>query len=481
MSSQADNALRRNESDDSIQDALDIRELLQRLGHGLTQILGLALLGVAIAAIGYLVLSPFRPASTSTRVIFAFDGFERGEYPDHSKFQSEDVRAPEIVAEGLRKLNLETTDVFQSQIRGALNIEGIIPPEIIKQRDRVRAAGQTPPPYTPDEYTISLTLPRKFPLSFAQRERLLSEIVITFQERFQRTYARLPVDFGNVKDALQGADFPDYISLLEAEMKNITEYLIQQTEKAKSFRSPSTNLSFPDLLKQVDLFKQMQLDDVLGPIRMNSLTRNKEGALMKIDYALLILKGEERLAIEEEKVAKEYLAKTEARAQNYLVGIKSQVPQQRTDTPMLDQGLVDSLLANDSYNFTLRKALDVSLRVRRIQSEMAKIQERRKELDGTSNAIMLADRTATIKAVEASLKTLLANYDQLIGNIRKTHADYARQQFGNAIRLSDQIMTVDRSLARMMIVPSAIGGFVGLALGMGLSLLGLYVGPAKRG
>ncbi len=480
MSSQSDNSLRRNESNDSLEDSIDIRELFQRLGRGLAQTAGLALLGVVIAAIGYLVISPYRPVSTSTRVNFAFDGFERGEYPDHSKFQADDLRSSEIIAVALRKLNLDTSDAFQGQIRGALNVEGLISAEVVKQRDRLRSAGQIPPPYTPDEYVITLTLPRKFPLSVAQRERLLSEIVSAFQERFQRTYARLPVDFGNVRDALQGADFPDYVILLESEVKNISEYLTQQTEKAKSFRSSSTNLSFPDLTKQVDLFKQIQLDDVLGLIRMNSLTRNKQKALMKMDYTILTLKDQERLALEEEKVAREYLDKTEARAQNYVVGIKSQVPQQRADAPMLDQGLVDSLLANDSYNFTLRKALDASLKVRGIQSEMAKIQERRKELNGTSNTIELPDRESTMKTVEAALKTLLANYDQLMGNIRKTHADYARQQFGNAIRLSDQIITVDRSVARTLIVPSAIGGFLGMALGMGLSLLGIYVGSAKK-
>ncbi len=483
------------------EDGIDIRDLFQRLGRGLAQTLGLALLGLVIVAVGYLLLSPFRPVFSSTRVIFAFDGFERSEYPDHSKFQADDLRAPEIIVEALKNLNLDAAGISQSQIRGALNVEGIIPAEVVKQRDRMRTAGQTPPPYIPDEYIVTLTLPRKFPLGLAQRERLLNEIVSVFQEKFQRTYAQLPVDFGNVHEALQGADFPDYVILLEEEVKNITEYLARQTENAKSFRSPSagpslpdpaqqtenakafrssaTNLSFTDLKKQVDLFKQIQLDDVLGLIRMNSLTRNKEKALMKLDYTLLTLKDLERLALEEEKVSKEYLSKTEARAQNYLFGIKSQVPQQRPDAPMLDQGLVDSLLANDSYNFTLRRSLDASLKVRAIQSEMAKVQERRKELDGSSTA-QLVDREATIKTVEKSLKILLVKYDQLIENIRKTHADYARQQFGNAIRLSDQIKTTDRSLARALIVPSAMGGLLGVALGMALSLLGIYVGATKR-
>jgi len=451
--------------------------LFQRLVRGLNQSLGLALLGLVIAAVGYLVVSPSRPVSTSTRVIFAFDGFDRGEYPDHSKFQADDLRAPEIITAALKKLNLEATDAFQSEIRGALAIDGIIPPEVVKQRDRLRSAGQNPPAYNPDEYKVTLTLPRKFPLSGQQRVQVLREIISVYQEKFQRTYARLPVAFGNVQPALQDADLPDYESILNAELTNVTAYLNQQAEKAKSFRSPATNLSFSDLLKQTQLFSEVQLVDVLSIIRMHNLSRSKDTVLTKMDYSLRRLRDEERLAIEEEKVIKEYLAKAEERAQSYVVGIKSQVPQQRTDTLMLDQGLVDSLLVNDAYNFTMRKALDASLEVKRIQSNMSRIQERRKEFEGLGES--LSEATA-IKSADASLKVLMAAYDQLIANIRRTHADYVTQQFANAIRLSDQIYTAGGSVVRAMLIPCAAGFCLGLALGMGLSLLGVYVGAAKR-
>jgi len=60
--------------------------------------------------------------------------------------------------------------------------------------------------------------------------------------------------------------------------------------------------------------------------------------------------------------------------------------------------------------------------------------------------------------------------------MRKTHADFAKQQFADAIRISMQPVT---SSKYSLIVSSAIGGFIGLALGMGLSLLGVYVGGRR--
>ena len=58
-----------------------------------------------------------------------------------------------------------------------------------------------------------------------------------------------------------------------------------------------------------------------------------------------------------------------------------------------------------------------------------------------------------------------------------TDADFARQQFADAIRISMQPMTASKY--RPLAMAGAIGGLIGLALGMGLSLLGIYIGVRK--
>ena len=84
-------------------DSIDIRELLGRLKCGLPMIIGMTLLGLAIGAGAYFASGQFLTVTTSTRVVFSFPGFERGEYPDKSKFQPDDLRSPEIVAEALKR------------------------------------------------------------------------------------------------------------------------------------------------------------------------------------------------------------------------------------------------------------------------------------------------------------------------------------------------------------------------------------------
>lgn len=458
-------------------DAIDLAELVSRVRKGLAVTLGLGALGLAIAAAAFAAMGGFLSVATTTRVVFSFTGFERGEYPDKSKFSADDLRSPEIIAEALKRKGLEATDETQAKVRAALTIEGIIPDSVIKERDKQRAAGQTPRIYVPDEYTLTLTLPRRFPIRPDERGSLLSEIVSIYQEKFTRTYVALPLDMGKAFESLAGADFYDYDLVLSRESQNITGFLSQMSETARAFRSPRTNLTFSDLLKQSQLFTQIRLNEVLGLIRRDGISRDRRLALVKMDYYLKTLGDEELRAMEEEKVVHDLLKQAQEREQKLAIGVKSQSTQQRTDGMVVDQGLVDSLLANDAYNFLVRQSLEASLKTRRIQSEKAILQERRDTMESFIKSNTSTQKEA-LAQFEKSLGELQKVYDSLMQNLRLSYEDYQKQQYADAIRVSMQAKTGSfyRSLAMAGIAGLGIGG----ALGLGFSLLGVGLGRAKR-
>ncbi len=457
-------------------DSIDFAELFGRLRRGLPLTLGLALLGLALAAIAYSVHGSFETLTTSTLVVFSFPGFERGEYPDKSKFQPDDLRSPEIVAEALKREGLDATPEIQSKVRAALSIEGIIPDSIIKERDKLRASGQTSRLYVPDEYTLTLSLPRKFPLSSRQRELLLNEIVSVYQEKFTRTYVALPLNTGKAFESLVDADYFDYDLVLNLESQNIGTFLTQMTASARAFRSPRTNLSFSDLLKQSQIFTQIRLNEVLGLVRRDGLSKDRNLAMMKMDYYLKTLSDQENIAVEEEKVVQSLLKQASEREQSYALGVKSQATQQRSDALVVDQGLVDSLLVNDAYNFLVRQTLEVSLKTRRIQSEKAILQERRDNML-TFIKSDLAQKSETLAQFQKSLDSIKRVYESLINDIRLTYEDYQQQQYSDAVRVSMQAGT--GGFYRSLALAGMAGLGMGAALGMGLSLLGLA--GAKQG
>ena len=247
----------------------------------------------------------------------------------------------------------------------------MIPPNVIRERVRLRSNGQTIPAYIPDEFLVTLSLPRRCELSSRQREQFLGELVGAYREKFLRTYGSLPQGFGNAFEALKGADYFEYELVLNTEIQRVRTYLTNESELARSFRSKTTNLSFGDLINQADLFAQIRLNETLGLIRQNGVSINRELAMVKMDYYLETLQDREAKAVEEERVVQDLLQKAQEHSENYVLAVKSQAVQPRPETPILDQGLIDSLLANDAYSFLVRQTLSAGMTVKEIQAEKA--------------------------------------------------------------------------------------------------------------
>jgi hypothetical protein len=472
-------------------DSIDFAEIFARLRRGLVLTAGLTLVGLAAGTLVAIALASRQPTVTTLRVTFGFPGFERGTYPNGTKFQADDVRAPDIINEALKRLGIPTeSSPLASRIRGAIGISGFVSQNIVKERDKLRAGGQVVPPYFPDEYEISLSLPRGEALSVRQRELLLAEIINVYLEKFRRSYVQLPPEFGNAFASLQNADFVEYELILTKELQTLSAYLEQKIDTAsdgdenrdgraragaaKQFRSPTNNLSFQDLLRQSELFAQLQLNDVLSQIYVHGLSKNRSYAMVKMDYYLRTLEDQEQRLKQEEAVVTALLERTQERAQNYVLATKAQNPQ--GNQPLMDQGFIDSLLANDAYNYLVRRALEAGLAVKRVQAEKARLLERRQRMESFATDREV-DQAAAVAATQKSLVTLEGVYEELLAKVRTVLDDYARQEYADAIRISMQAKT--DSILRPVALGAVIGLVTGLALGAGLSLLRNPSRPAR--
>ena len=450
-------------------DTIDIRDILSRLTQGWRQIVGFSLVGLALTGMIAAAACFLQKSTTSARVSFTPTS-------PTVKFQPDDLRAPVIVAEAMQRLGLDGSRDAQSKIRGAISVEAIIPASVTKLQDRQRLAGQTPAPYTPDEYTLTLALPRSFPLSRSQRERLVVELVNVAREHFRRTNGTTSVAFGAAFETLRGADFPEYEIIFNTELTNLANYLAEQEKIAPSFRSPSTNLSFGDLQQQTDLIAEVELNEVLGLIFEKGISRSPETTQLKIGYYLKRLELDEKRALETERVVKNLLTQATRQTEGYVLGAKSSAAPTTADSaPALDQGLIDSLLANDSYNFLVKKALAAGLAVKQVQADKGRLERIRNNLLPSSQAdtTPTAQKEAT-EALTRSLEKLKGSYEQLVTNVRKVQSDFDEQSFGHAIRLSSQVRTP--GILKTLGIGALIGALLGGALAAGLSLLGIYVG-----
>ena len=215
------------------------------------------------------------------------------------------------------------------------------------------------------------------------------------------------------------------------------------------------------------------MNGTLAQISATGLSRDLPSGRQKIDYYLRSLEDREQEALDDEKVIQNLLTATENRSQSYVLGIKSQVAHERADAPILDQGLIDSLIANDAYGMLVRRALDAGLKVKRIEAEKNRLLELKKGIESVG-PIGENDKARISSQVDASIKSLRFAYERLLDNVRRTQADFARQQYANAIEITDEIST--EGILRPLIKCAALGMVVGAMLGMGLALLGVYIG-----
>ena len=454
-------------------EAIDIKDLFGRIGRGLPQSIGLLLLGFVLAVAITWLASIRTPVESNMRVAFSFPGFERGLYPDESNFQPDDLRAADLTVQALKNLNVTDVEKIQSSVRGSISVSGLVPPNVTKERDKLRAAGQNPPIFVPDEYQISLYLPRSFPLSTKVRELFLNELVSQFRGRFQRIYIDLPSQYGSSFTTLRSSDYFEYELILSQEMQSLSEFLSSRLAKAKNFRAPSTGLSFSDLITQTQVFSQLRVNEVMGMIYSVGLTNNRALALTKMNYHLQLLRDDESRLTEEERVVKDLLAKAQERTQSYMLGARTQTESTR---PMIDQGLIESLIANDSYNLLVRKALEAGLKVQQVRAHTGQVLERKKRIEAFET-IKGEDNSETRKLLVKAMADLETDYNRLIETVRKTQYDYAHQQFADAIRITAPATTLTGFST--IFFAGAGGATLGLFLGLALSLLGVHIGRKK--
>lgn len=450
------------QSDD---DAIDLGELFKRLLRGIPVTLGLSLLGLVFGAVLALALAYVRPDSSTLRLAFSFPGFERGNYPNGSHFSTDDLRAPDVVNEVVNQAGLPDTQSLALKVRGAITINGIVPDSIVKQRDRLRAAGQTPPDYVPDEYAITLDLGRNLKLDAAQREHLLTGIINAYTAKFQRTYITLPPEFNNPFNSLRDADYPEYELVLNREMDALLAFLKAQNAKADNFRSPTNGLSFQSLITQAQLFSRVRLNNVLSVIYANGLSKNRTVAMTKMDYYLRTLEDQEQRLTQQQSVVTDLLKQAGDRAQNYVLASKTQLA---SDKPVLDQGLINSLVANDAYNLLIRKALDAGAALKDLQAEKARLLERKSRLESFASGTV-ENQSAAMAQVQTALAGVESDYAKLVADVRTVLNDFTAQEYAHAIRITQPPVT--KPWWRALAMDALIGLFLGGALGLGLSLL----------
>lgn len=433
-------------------ETIDLHELWARLVRGAPRTIGLALLGAALAAAGFFISGSFQTAHTTARVTLSFHGLERGEYPDQSKFQPEDLRAPSIVAEALRRRGVLDPDL-QTRIRDALTISGLTP----------ASSGKEPGAYTPREYSLTLSLPRAFSLSSRDRELFLTELVRTYKEHVQQHYTTLPAGIDWSFDSLAPSALSHETSM-EREIARAGEFLERLARKHRTFRSARSNLGFGELAAQHRVLVETQFADLQALIEDEGINASPI-ALARLDREIRTLKRSEALAIEEEKFILSLLSRIESRPSsaspvNILLGAAAAG----------DPNATGAVLGADANHLLAQRALTAGLRTRQLQSQLALLHDQREAVVAASE-LSAEQRAVKLARLENVWSKFKVSYRRLIETVRQTYEDFEQQELADAARISVPPSTP--GFYRGVGIAALLGLIVGGSLGVGAALLGV--------
>ena len=423
-----------------------------------------ALMGFLVALIYSMFTIPSM-VQTNGSLTFTYPSFEKGLYPDGSKFRMENITDPNIIEKALQDTGLVGKGYTVKRIQQALVVYPDIPGSIVAAQDESWEKGQKPESFLPNKYKISLNLPLPG-LSSRQKEKLLQSIMDNYLDKFQKMYVEYVP--GSAEELLQPANY-DYFEMemiLNHELQSLINFTNKRQQSSNGFRSPQTQLTFADLSKRAAMINEVDVNAATSLVYLYGLSKDPAKLLDKMNYMILKLEEEEQKKAEEEKVVISRLDKAKERNQDYLME-QSGTPNGQTDQQAdlnNQQDLVRSLVENDIYNFLLSKTMAAGLIAREVTVEKQQMIQRKERFIFLSAKRAELSETSLLevqKSADIAFQTVIEKYRLLYQDVVKTNSDFAKIELAHAVQIREPAVTQKWQLKMFIIAMlGAVAGFL---------------------
>ena len=212
----------------------------------------------------------------------------RGETPDGQKFDSNEIKAPTVILNVLKELGYEHKKV--GSVRENIGVVAITPASADNLKEAREKLGEEYSFY-PNTFTITY----KGDSSYEATRDILSSVISNYFKYYTERYLYLAA-LNEVDYSLNQKNF-DYLEQAEQLQDNVKQTIesLQSYEKdSVSYRSPTTGLTFEDILKDFERIDEYAIPIIFSKIYEAQLSQNK---------TLLINKYTERMEATEREAA----------------------------------------------------------------------------------------------------------------------------------------------------------------------------------
>ena len=208
----------------------------------------------------------------SSKVIIRYnDGcISEGRTLDGSVFDPNEIKAPAVILNVLKELGYENKKI--DSVREHISISSVTPTTVDNLKTAKEKLGEEYQFY-PNTFVVTY----KGNSSFESTRDILSSVIANYFKYYSEKYLYL-ASLNEVDYNVNKKDF-DYIEQIEQIQDNLDQTITALGTYAKdssNYRSPTTGLTFDDLLKDFERINEYSVSYIFSRIFEGHVTRNKE-------------------------------------------------------------------------------------------------------------------------------------------------------------------------------------------------------------
>lgn len=429
---------------------ISLKELFLKMVRGKKIIAFITLLAFVVSTIGigsYTLIGKENEGIASLIVSFNYDGIDKGLDPMGKTFDPSEMKYADIIDQTIQTLNLQEKGLTVEDIRSHISIDGIVPQDVMEriliinqmaEKDASRLQELNDLEYHPVQYRLSLNVEKGWKISESQAKEILNTMIENYKAYFIQKYA----DTSALSTAVTQIDFerydyPEYALLAESQLQVIRSYLEAKAAKSPDFRSKETQMTFGDILSQLEVLESIDLNSIQALINSFVLTKDKDKLVATYENRILKLQLDVEKNEQQAKSLREQ-ANTYKKDSNIMImgdGTGTTVPM--TEPSETYDKLVEEAAAKKVSATAMQSEIDYYTQlVKRLRDNSVTIQN----ADGTSmttTGITVANKEKYSKQVEEQITTLSKEIDDLSNlTIQTTEEYFQTEVFKNGVKVS---------------------------------------------
>jgi len=351
--------------------------------------------------------------SLTALVSFNYNGVEKGNAPDGSKFDVNTLKSPTVIESALTSLGEDLTDL--EYIRQGISIEGVIPENAIDQITAYKSLFDQGNVSATKELLALSYFPTQYKLKFNYSKTHFSgeravEVFNTILECYQKYFFETYGFNQSLGSAVTALDYNDYdyaeaVDVFSSTLSTLQDYVSNLSSGDKTrFRSNVTGYSFSDLSESIATIRDVDLDLISSYVTVNNVTKDKNTLLDYYNYRL------------------ESLNRQKVVAQETLNTIKDSIEKYEKDTIIVYNDVQDVsqfTQASAEYDSLIQQKINAQKTLSTCTQNINAIQIRVDALKGKSAASQ-----QKIEKVEKDLESLSKKVSELLDKINDTANEY---------------------------------------------------------